>query len=289
MYNNFCHKKILIFGCGKMGRAILENLINHCNYNSENILICKKNIDKPIAINNISIKSTIITNLDKNNFTADIVFICIKPQDSQIIIEELLAQKNCYHQNTIFISILAGKKLDFFNKILLNNSIKKPKIIRTMPNIGLYYQAGILPYLANHNVENNELESIVKNIFTNFGSAIMLDKEEDFDIFTAIFGSGPALIFYLQKIFNDIAIKYNIKHETSSLLIKQLFFGSAIFAKNNNQNSGNQFDYLISQIASKGGTTEEAIKIMQDNHQELEAIINLAIDKAITKSQKLAE
>jgi pyrroline-5-carboxylate reductase len=297
MNNNFLENKILFLGCGKMGGAILLNILDNSKLNPSNILICKKSpeINISSSCKNDKISQINITNIKNipQNFTADIVFICIKPQNSDIVIEELLNNKNCYHHNTIFISILAGKKINFFTNILTKNNLKLPKIIRIMPNIGLYHQLGVIPYMYNQNINDNEMDLINHYIFINFGKLIMLNQENEFDVFTAIFGSGPALIFYLQKIFTKITSEYGINIEISENLIKQLFLGSAKFASNSNSNNITNsniadFDYLISQIASKGGTTEVAINILDDNNKILENIIRTAINKAIIRSKELS-
>ena len=51
-----------------------------------------------------------------NNYKADIIFICIKPQNSEIILKEL-SQTKIFDEDTIFVSTLAGKKINFFLKI----------------------------------------------------------------------------------------------------------------------------------------------------------------------------
>jgi putative membrane protein len=96
------NKNIFFLGCGKMGGIIAQNLRQNQSFSSCNFLVLK-----PSESNKIS-NINYINDLVKlpQNYVADIVFICIKPQESQTILEEF-AKAKIFHQDTIFISILA--------------------------------------------------------------------------------------------------------------------------------------------------------------------------------------
>jgi pyrroline-5-carboxylate reductase len=265
------NKNIFFLGCGKMGGIIAKNLLENQDFSSCNFLVLKPSDSN--KINNLNY----INNLAKipQNYIADIVFICIKPQESKEILEEF-AKAKIFHKDTIFISILAGKNLNFFSKIFGS----KKQIMRSMPNLGIEVNQGVIPYIhKNLSVENKK---IILDIFTNFGTAFEVEDEKLFHVLTALYGCGPAYIFLMQKIFFDIAISYKISAETAYDLTKKLFLGSSLLSSK----SVLDFSKMIENVASKKGVTEASLEILlKDN--KLHKSIAKAIKNGISRSKKL--
>ena len=140
-----------------MGGIIAKNLRENKDFSSCNFLVLKPSESN--KINNL----TYIDNLNKlpQNYIADIVFICIKQQESKTILEEF-AQTKIFHKDTIFISILAGKNLNFFSKIFGS----KKQIVRSMPNLAIEVNQGIIPYIHKNLSTQNQI--IIAEIFANF-------------------------------------------------------------------------------------------------------------------------
>ena len=265
-------KNILFLGCGKMGSILAKNLVEEKSVKAAQIAVLEKSDQNKISgffyAENIS-------SLPKN-YCADLVFLCIKPQDAEVVLKEFSGAK-IFHKNTIFISILAGKKIAFFENIFG----KKTKIIRSMPNLPIQDSQGVFAYLPNKNISQSELKILAK-IFDKFGAAFELKDEKFFDVITAIFGSGPAYIFLLQEIFTEIAISHGIAKDKASQLIQTLFLGSSLMSCNSDSN----FSELRESVTSKAGTTEAALKILQKN-SALKNLFEKAIDAAIARSKKL--
>jgi len=212
-----------------------------------------------------------------DNYHPDIVFIALKPQDSKDILLDFFKEKR-FAKNTVFISIVAGKKISFYTSIFG----KRMKIVRSMPNLAVVENQGVVAYLAK-NLSDFEIHDI-KYIFSLFGEVVELRNEKDFDNFTAIFGSGPAYIFYLQEIFLKITSALNFDEKTSCNLVKKLFLGSSILAYNSNLS----FSDLKDSVTSKNGTTEVALKILQKKNN-LEKIFVKAIKSASKRSKELSK
>ncbi len=264
---------ILFLGCGKMGSVLAKNLLEEkCVLPSE-IKVIKNSDDNRIR----SIKYFKNVNLLPKNYQADLVFLAIKPQNAEKTLKEF-AKSDILHKNTIFISILAGKKIEFFENIFG----KSAKVVRSMPNLPIQYSQGILAYLCNQNINKSETKKLEK-IFSNFGFALKLKNENLFDVVTAIFGSGPAYIFLLQEIFSEIALNHKLDKEQVADLVKQLFLGSSLMSCNSDLDFGG----LRQSVTSKGGTTEAALNVLQTN-SDLKNIFKNSIAAAINKSQELS-
>jgi len=272
-------KNIFFLGCGKMGSILAEKTLNHqltiLEKSTKKIPLLSTTKNKhhqPIYIKKLS-------NLPKN-YQADLVFLTIKPQGAKEILTKFhieATKQHIFHQNTIFISILAGKKLKFFEEILG----KKTKIIRSMPNLPIQYSQGIFPYLLNKNIKTSEKKPL-EIIFKTFGTSFEIKDENHFNILTALCGSGPAYIFLLQEILTKIAINSGINKKDAVNLVKKLFLGTSLMS----ENSQNSFTQLKESVTSKAGITESALKTLQKNNS-LEKLFTKTIKTAIKKSQDL--
>jgi pyrroline-5-carboxylate reductase len=277
-------QKILFLGCGKMGSAIASSILEAQAKFELNLNLQKaQSIFEITAIdpNNPEIRGLKHFNSLQQipvDYEAKLVFLCTKPQNSEEIIKNL-ANSGKISKKTIFVSILAGKKIKFFKDILG----KSAKIIRVMPNLGILENQGIIAYLASQNVKEGE-KNIVKEIFATSCKMIELQNEKDFDNFTAIFGSGPGYIFYLQEIFENIAKNLGIDEKNAANLVKQLFLGSSSLSKK----SPLSFLQLKNNVTSAGGTTEAGLEVLKQN-DILQKLLTKAIKSASKRSKELAK
>jgi pyrroline-5-carboxylate reductase len=264
--------KILFIGCGNMGSIMLEKFLEFNIFTHHQIKVIKPS--KNNQINDIQYYPNV--DFIEQGYIANIVFICVKPQDSEEILTKFFERK-ITDKNTIFISIMAGKNISFLQKIFPKNA----KIIRIMPNILIQQNQGIIPYFSNKNTTTNDL-NFLNQIFINFASLIPLNQEKLFHAFTAIFASSPAYIFLIAEIMLSIAVKNNIEKSLALKLIQKLFIGSALALDNSSD-----FVDLRSKVTSKKGTTASAIDQLTKNNS-LHKILNKAISQAVKTSKKLS-
>ena len=255
-----------------MGSVIAKNLLEDGGVTPNQIKVLKRtDTDKIPDLTYIKNTSQL-----EENYQADLVFIAVKPQVAQEILTEFVQEK-IITKNTIFVSILAGKKMEFFENIIGQDA----KIIRSMPNLPIEYSQGILPYLSNKNISENELEA-AHNLFKGFGLAFHIKDESAFDSLTALFGSGPGYLFLLQEIFTEIALSFGVEQENASKLVKKLFLGSALMSNF----SKDDFTTLRESVTSKEGVTDAGLKVLRKDNA-LKTIFVDAIDAAVTRSKEI--
>jgi len=263
---------VLFIGCGNMGSILLNQFLANNSFLANQIRVVKP------SSNNLIKNITYHQNFQQlpKDYKADVIFICVKPQNCQSILSEL-SQTKTYDNNTIFVSILAGKKISFFQNIFF----KKIKIIRMMPNILIQENQGIIPYFASKTISKKEHE-FFQNIFANFSQYFALNDEKLFHAFTAIFASGPAYIFLIAEILVNIAIAQKINKELAIELVQKLIFGSALSIKNSND-----FQILQNKVKSAKGTTASALDRLNKNNA-LHKLLKNAISQAIKTSKILS-
>jgi len=198
-------KKITILGNGNIAFAIAKGLVN--NYELEiigrdikKLENFRKNIGADINISEYG-KNFII---DGKN-----IILAVKPNNINSI-SPLLQGK----AENIF-SVLAGTKIADIKKKIASKSY-----VRAMPNLSALFQESMTSITGDIHSK-----SIAINIFSNIGSTIWLESEDEVDIATAIAGSGPAYLSLIAESIADGGVKAGLKRKDSEKLVLGLFKG----------------------------------------------------------------
>ena len=259
--------KIGFIGTGNMAAALIRSMKkgNEIISSDKN----KKKLQK--AEKELGIKTTTDNNEVAKN--SEIIFLCAKPEDIKEILEEIKSNV----ENKIIVSIAAGIKMKFIENIVGENK----KIVRVMPNLNCALAEMAAAFSYNKNIEANEKESI-KNLLNKAGLALEV-KEEKMDAVTALCGSGPAFIAYILNAFAKAAEKEGLSKEIAYKLALQTLYGTAKLLKETRENPKK----LINRVASKGGTTEAGLEVLENS--EIKKIIQDTIAAAAKRSEDLGK
>ncbi len=247
-------KKVLLIGCGHMGNALLTSWINSKSYQLTVVDPVKSNfLKKKYKNKKIKILNNINKLADKVSF--DFVVLAIKPKDLDYVLSDL--EKIKFSYQTSVISIIAGKKIK-----LLKNSIKGTNnFFRVMPNMPASIGQSMNCLVCSKNT-NKTIQNQVIKLFSYSGISIMFNNENKIDMATAISGSGPGFIFNLIDAMENAAIKLGFKKDIARILVSQTFKGSIDLLLKNNLKAKD----MVKSVATKGGTTEAGLKIMNKNN-----------------------
>ncbi len=240
---------VLIVGCGHMGSALLESWNKKTNYNfsviePKHYSSLKKKYSKKI---NFFKSFEEIKNIKKY----DIIVFAIKPQIAEKVIRQF---KINLKRNILLISIIAGKKISFFSKILGSQH----QIIRVMPNMPASVGKGITCLICKKEISRQH-KKISSFLFKKVGEIIWLNKESEIDKITAISGSGPAYFYFFIECLLQASKELNLSDNVSKKLVYNTVFGSIKLLENSTKSAKK----LKENIAVKGGTTEAAINIFE--------------------------
>ena len=263
-------KNILLVGCGNLGKIILDGLL----LENKKIYLLEKNQNITRKINHK--RCIIIREIDEEVLEKiSMILLCVKPNQ----IKDILIKFSKKTRNKIFISFIAGMKISSISTYLGN---KKQKIIRIMPNIFIKFNKSSSA-LFSKNLSSAEKYKLEK-LFSFFGHFVWLNNEEDFNFFTAMFGGGPAYFLYIINCFNEISKKSKIKEKDSINLLLKLLEGTTEVLKKYPKD----LDLFIKKVTSKGGTTEEAMKVLK-NKKIIYNRFDMALKNATKKSILLAK
>ncbi len=261
--------KILIIGGGNMGLTYAQSFLRSHITDKKNMMLLERSPEKAaeLALKDIG---TVYGNPEDCIKKADIVIFAVKPQDAPMLLESL---KEHVDSQQVFLSIMAGIKIE-----TIANLLGATKIIRAMPNLPAQIGMGMTAFTSSDEVTRIELV-MVQNLISTTGKAIYVEKESSIDAATAISGSGPAYVFYFMKSMIQAANQMGFSNSEAELLVSQTFRGAVdLYSKSNFD-----CDQWIQRVASKGGTTEAALKSYTDNkvHEDIIEAAQAALKRAI--------
>ena len=259
-------------GLGNMGGAIIGGIVKSGLFAPADIY----GSDKSSQMAD-SVKEKYGINICKDNIElakkVDIIVLAIKPVFAQEVIREIA---KATPEQTLIISIMAGKTLEFIQK---NFGSDKAKIIRTMPNTPALVGEGCTAISPNANVSEDETELALK-IMRSFGKASVV-PERLMDAVCALSGSSPAFVFMFMEALADGAVRCGMPRAQAYMFAAQTVMGSAKLMLETGRHPGD----LKDMVSSPGGTTIEGVKTLEEKGFR-SAVID-AVVAACEKSGKL--
>jgi pyrroline-5-carboxylate reductase len=264
---------IAFVGGGNMARSLIGGLIAD-GMPAKRIWVADP--DEAILLNHR-------TNFDVHTSTsnneavrhAQVVVLAIKPQIAKSVVQDLAADVKT--TRPLVISIAAG-----IRESHLGNWLGKDiAIVRAMPNTPALVHSGATVLFANAAV-NKAQKNLAESILRTAGMTLWLDDEDLMDAVTALSGSGPAYFFLIMEALENAGHHLGLPQDMARLLTLQTAFGAAKMALESTEGLAQ----LRQRVTSPGGTTERAIKVLQQHR--LEAIFDEALRAAHQRSMELA-
>ena len=260
-------KKVIgMIGAGNMGGAIIRR-INQ----SYKILVCEKDMARRRMLKRTS--RVIFAELPMVARKADIIFLAVKPQDIDAVLNELRPFLTARQR---VISIAAGITTTYIEKKLR----ARIRVIRTMPNLPAMIGEGMTALCAGKYAKSADLKEAEK-IFNQVG-ATMIVKESLMDAVTAVSGSGPAYVFLVAECLQKAARSLGFTEEVAATLVNQTLTGSVHLLTKENVAAGE----LRARVTSKGGTTQAAMNVFFK--RGIEKIFDEALNAARKRAGELS-
>lgn len=229
--------KIAIIGLGNMGKAIVSGLIKSGNFKKSDFVLSGSNKNSIRAAQE-----------------AKVIILAVRPN---IVPNVLTAIKPYLSGDKVLVSVAARLTIDDIKDCIGTNH----PIVRVMPNICASVGQSMSCWVKSDEVSDTQMNK-VKFILRSLGEEIMLENESLFDVVTVISGSGPAYFLHLADLFFDFAQQMELEPKLTEKLIQQTLFGTASLLMETDKSVKS----LMDNIASKGGTTETVLKILDKEH-----------------------
>ena len=264
--------KIAVLGAGNMGISFSRSFLKYELLKPQNLHLITRNENKKSKLKDAFPDSEISTFDEIKKLDADLIIIAVKPQDFTFVAEHLPFN---FSEKSLVLSIMAGISIEKIQK-LLNHKF----VVRAMPNSPTLLGMGITGYTAADGISFSELMN-VERLLNSTGRSVYLEDESLLDGVTALSGSGPAYFYYIIDAMIKAGTEMGIDENLSKLFVKQTMLGAYHLINN----SDKSVEELIKDVASKGGTTEAALKTFDEN--ELKSILKKGILAAENRAKEL--
>ncbi len=264
--------KIAVLGAGKMGLSFSKSFLKYELIKPQNLQLITRNPLKKAEILSVFPESKVTSFDEIRELDADLIIISVKPQDFAFVAENLPFK---IPENSMILSIMAGVSIKN-----IQTAFQHKLVVRAMPNAPTLLGMGITGYTAAEGISFNQLIQI-ERLMNSTGRSVYLENEDLLNGVTALSGSGPAYFYYIVDAMIKAGTEMGIDENLSKLFVKQTMLG-AYHLINNSEKS---LEELIKDVASKGGTTEAALKVFNDEH--LKETLKKGIIAAEKRSQEL--
>lgn len=260
-------------GGGNMARSLIGGLINN-GWDRSALYVSDPDADARSAITSVLGVQARPEN-GEVAAAADVLVLAVKPQILKQV--ALALATTVQKRRPLVISIAAGIRTDALDR-WLGGTVR---LVRAMPNTPALIGSGASGLFATATASGADRD-LAESLLRAVGITVWLSDESLMDVVTALSGSGPAYFFYVMEALEAAAVKNGLDAGTARLLTLETAFGAAKMALEN----GEEPAVLRQRVTSPGGTTEAAIRSLEDSR--LRASFEDAILAATRRSRELA-
>ena len=255
-------KKIAFIGVGNMATAIINGIISdHAaeRVDIADVILFDKNASQTQKF--AALGASVADSLEEAVLLADCVILCVKPQNFDEVLPVISAVEGV--RSKLFVTIAAG-----ITTGKVSDAIGGAAVIRVLPNTPMLIGKGVSAICRNAMVSDEDFSFVYKMFETS--SNVLTINEDQMNRIISVTSSSPAYVFLIIKaMFEGADVQGLLKTEENpdgldekALIdgICDAIIGSAYLMKSGTKTPDEQ----IKTVASKGGTTEQAIAELEE-------------------------
>ena len=257
--------RIAILGGGNIGTSLAKGLIRSGQYNIEDIIITEKRESRISFLKKAGFNIT-----EDNNeavSTAEIIIMAVKPQQFNMLKEEIKTKFNSHHFLISTITGISHKDIETAFGPVPN--------IRIMPNTALEICESMTCLSFRHT--SGKQEKTVNDMFEKMGKTVII-PEELMDAATVIGACGIAFALRFMRAMSQGGIEIGFNAEMSQMITAQTVRGASRLILE----TGNHAEKEIDKV-----TTPQGITISGLNEMEHQGLSSAVIRGLITSFNKL--
>lgn len=237
-----------IIGCGKMGRALLEGVLDAKLVGPKDVMAfdsygpSMKAVSEELGVGPCS-------NAEALSKDSDVILLCVKPLDLIPLLEALGEAV----EGKLLISIAAGVKISTMEK-----AVPRARVVRVMPNTPALVGRGASAFAVGDSASTDDGQIAAKLL----GSVGVVREvpEKLLDAVTGLSGSGPAYVYTVIEALADGGVRMGLSKVDALALAAQTVAGAAEMVLQ----TGEHPAVLRDQVTSPGGTTIAGLATLEE-------------------------
>ncbi len=256
--------RLVFVGAGRMGGAVLQGALAAGALKQDEVAIFHPN---PRRLAELTERFGVAGVDDAGLHDAQHVLLAVKPQ-SFAKVAPIVAQRHAS-----FISLMAGVTAE-----TIARRVGSMRVIRAMPNLGagLGVAATALTWLPEATADD---VALARRLFGAVGRVYDL-REELFDAFTGMAGSGPAYVAVMAEALADGGVRVGLDRSLARDVARQVLLASAKLLETRHPSE------LKDEVSSAGGTAIAGVRTLE-RHRLRFALID-AIEEATRRAGELS-
>ena len=205
---------------------------------------------------------------------AHVLFICVKPAVVRSVLEEV---RSVLKPGVLIVSIAGSVTLADLRDLAGPHH----RYVRVMPSVTLEEGAGVTLVAWGPGVNAEDRERILP-LFNAIGTAVET-PEKNFDLYADLTSCAPAFIAVMMREFAAAASRTGtIEPALAECFVRKTLAGTARILDDDRAG----FDTLVARVATRGGITEEGVKVLE---ARLPAVFDGMLDATAEKRRVVAE
>ena len=265
---------LAFIGTGKMGGAILEGVVQ----SGADAPLIRATTQTEAAAELLRARGVDARSIEADSQAnswavagADMVILAVKPH---YILEVASSIAPALETDAVVVSVAAGLTTAQIEAVV------DQAVVRAMPNTPSQIQQGVTGIASGSRASADQVAT-VSDVFRSVGQVVVVD-ESQINHLSALSGSGPAYLFYIAEKLIDVAIEHGFSQDQATTMVQGTLMGAAALL----DSSGETPQALRQAVTSPGGTTEQAIAVL-DEHQ-MGQIWSEAIARAVARAEQMA-
>lgn len=260
--------RLLLVGCGNMAGAMLDRWLA-AGLDGARVTI----VDPLAPPRGGVVRYASLAEWQAAGGNADWFMLGMKPQQLGEVADALAP---LVIGSTHLLSILAGVSLADLAARFPNAGAH----VRILPNLAARIGAGVTAVATLGNADQETIAVLLDPL----GRTVTLPDDSTMDLVTAFTGSGPAFVFRLIESYAAAGERLGLSAEDALALATETFGGATALLADSGEKPGT----LIAQVASKGGTTQAGLDVL-DSDGQLAALLTNVLRAARDRGRELAD
>ncbi len=264
-------RTIAFIGVGNMAGAIIGGMLKSGAVDYPHLILSDRFADKCAAY--VEQGAVLAATPAEAAAKADCVVLSVKPQNFAEILPELALVESI--EKKLIITIAAG-----ISSETVKTALHGAPVVRVLPNTPMLIGLGVSVICRADDVSPADFDFVCK-IFEASGSVQVID-EADMNRIISVTSSSPAYVFAFIDAIRAGAAAQGLDGDAMLGSICDVVIGAATLLKNGGLTPGEQ----ISRVTSKGGTTEQAMRVLSE--QDMEATVVAAMKACTARAEEMS-
>ena len=268
-FDSISDRGLVILGCGRMGGAILQGLLQG-GLPAKSVWVITPHPSDWLQASGVHLN----TDLPEN---PAVVLLAVKPQ---MMAESLLQLSKMPTGDTLFVTVAAGITMEGYARMLGDQT----RLVRAMPNTPSAIGRGVTAIVGNSKATEQDLD-IAQELMSGVGQVVRLENEEQINAVIGVSGSGPAYVFHLIEVMAAAGEAEGLAPDLALQLAKATVGGAGALAEQSDETPSK----LRENVTSPGGTTAAALNVLMDPDTGMAPLMRRAVAANIARNRELGK